>query len=354
MTVLVLVFSSIILHYKVFAGEDFSRWNDMRNIQPERYICYRSTGSIEIDGKLTDTTWEKAPWTNYFVDIEGDLKPLPHFKTRLKMLWDDYYFYIGVEMEEPHVWGNLVFHDQTSYKNNDFEIFIDPNGDNHEYYEIEINALNAVWELFLAKPYKDTYGGPFVADSSWDLHGLKTAVYVNGSLNDPRDIDHGWSIEFALLWEELAEYAHCSCPPEHGDQWRINFSRVELAHEIITAEFSGNNVKNNGYRVVKDAPANNWVWSPHGVVAMHLPEMFGYVQFSKNPAGQKYDEFKPDETIPARFVLLDIYNAQRVYLEKNKKWAKSLSELGLSFDKISHVLSQPVMHVTGDNWDAIV
>jgi hypothetical protein len=34
-------------------------------------------------------------------------------------------------------------------------VFIDPNGDNHEYYELEINALNTTWDLLLPKPYKD-------------------------------------------------------------------------------------------------------------------------------------------------------------------------------------------------------
>ena len=28
------------------------------------------------------------------------------------------------------------------FNDNDFEVFINPDGDNHEYYEFEINALN--------------------------------------------------------------------------------------------------------------------------------------------------------------------------------------------------------------------
>ena len=46
-------------------------------------------------------------------------------------------------------------HDAVIFHDNDFEVFIDPNGDNHEYYEFEINALGTVWDLFLPKPYKD-------------------------------------------------------------------------------------------------------------------------------------------------------------------------------------------------------
>src|SRR6266850_4554702 len=90
------------------------------------------------------------------------------------------YFYISIEMEEPHVWGTLTKHDSVIFHDNDFEVFIDPNGDNHEYYEFEINALNTGWDLFLTKPYRD--GGKAI--DSWEIPGLKTAVYVNGTVND--------------------------------------------------------------------------------------------------------------------------------------------------------------------------
>ena len=57
-------------------------------------------------------------------------------------------------MEEPHVWGTLTKHDSVIFHDNDFEVFIDPNGDTLEYYEFEINALNTGWDLFLDKPYR--------------------------------------------------------------------------------------------------------------------------------------------------------------------------------------------------------
>ena len=40
-------------------------------------------------------------------------------------------------------------------RTDDFEAFIDLNGDNHEYYEFEMNALNTGRDLFLPRPYKD-------------------------------------------------------------------------------------------------------------------------------------------------------------------------------------------------------
>ena len=35
----------------------------------------------------------------------------------------------------------------------------------------------------------------------------------------------------------LAEAAHRTTPPKEGDQWRINFSRVEWKHEVVDGKY---------------------------------------------------------------------------------------------------------------------
>src|SRR5262249_19208575 len=159
--------------------------------------CHHTTGPINVDGRLDEPDWQQAAWTHDFVDIEGEAKPKPRFRTRAKMLWDDRYFYVAAELEEPHVWGTLTQHDSVIFRDNDFEVFIDPNADSHEYYEFEMNALNAGWDLLLKKPYKD--GGP--ALNEWEIPGLKTAVHVEGTLNNAADQDKGWSVEIAFPWK---------------------------------------------------------------------------------------------------------------------------------------------------------
>ncbi|MBU7578615.1 MAG: hypothetical protein KAF40_11180, partial [Flavihumibacter sp.] len=54
---------------------------------PKRYDVMKTQHKIQIDGKV-DKVWKKAAWTSYFQDIEGSKKPVPRFKTRVKMLWD--------------------------------------------------------------------------------------------------------------------------------------------------------------------------------------------------------------------------------------------------------------------------
>jgi predicted metalloprotease with PDZ domain len=280
---------------------------------PKGYVCYRTPAPIQIDGRLDDEAWGKAPWTDAFVDILGEAAPAPRFATRARMLWDDTYLYVGALLEEPHIWGTLTKHDSVIFQDNDFEIFIDPNGDNHEYYELEINALNTEWDLFLKKPYRD--GGPAV--NEWEIPGLKTAVHISGTLGDPSDSDNSWSVELAIPWKSLAEHAHRPAPPLDGDQWRINFSRVEWRHEIVGGK----------YRKIPQTHEDNWVWSPQGRVDMHRPERWGYVQFSTAEPGHAVYRVDPAAAIRDR--LIELYYAQDAFFDQTEKWATSLDELKL-------------------------
>jgi hypothetical protein len=251
------------------------------------------------------------------------------------MLWDDRYFYIGAELQEPHVWGTLTKHDSIIFNDNDFEVFIDPDGDNHNYAELELNALNTTWDLLLTKPYRD--GGK--ALNEWEMAGLKTAVHVDGTLNDPRDNDRGWSVEIAIPWQAFRKLTDISLPPKDGDQWRVNFSRVEWKTEI----------KEGQYHKVKGHREDNWVWSPQGVVDMHRPETWGYIQFATGRSGTA--KLRPDPAGPARHLLHQIYYAQKAFYADHKHYAKTLADLRLP--QVGQVrLAAPQLEVNDEHFQA--
>ena len=106
-------------------------------------------------------------------------------------------------------------------------------------------------------------------------------------------------------------------PPRDGDQWRINFSRVEWDTEIADGK----------YRKVKGKPEHNWVWSPQGVIDMHRPERWGYLQFSTAKPGRW--TFTPDPDWPIRDLLHRAYYAQRIHHRKHGKYATMIGDLGL-------------------------
>ena len=110
------------------------------------------------------------------------------------MLWDDDYLYIGAVLEEEDIKARLTRRDTIIYYDNDFEVFIDPDSDGHNYFEIETNARGVIFDLMLDKPYRS--GGNFMVQ--WDCPGMQMAVHCEGTLNKPKDKDKYWSVEMAI------------------------------------------------------------------------------------------------------------------------------------------------------------
>ncbi len=302
-------------------------------VMPRHYVCMKAEEALTIDGKLDEASWQKAAWTDPHVDIEGVMRPVkPYYETRTKMLWDDKYLYVAADMEDEHVWGTLTERNAVIFNDNDYEVFIDPDGDSHNYYEFEMNALNTVWNLHLTKPYK--HAGQWKVR---EMPGQKSGVHVLGTLNDPTDIDKGWTVEIAFPWSAMTEYANATCPPVDGDQWRLGFSRVQWGHKIVDGKYVR-------YPDAKERTDNwheeNWVWSPQGAINMHRPETWGYVQFTTKPVGSNV-KFIPDETIRARYLLHTILYAQEEYKMENERYAKTLDKL--SGTELKHSsLAEPI------------
>lgn len=267
------------------------------------YEAPMASSAPVIDGDLGDEAWRDAPWTESFVDIRGEDRPDPQWATRARLTWDACCLYVGAALEEPHLWATLTERDAIIYRDHDFEVFLDPDGDGLAYYELEINALGTEFDLFLDRPY--SRGGR--ADIAWDMERLRTAVRLDGTLNDPSDEDRGWTVEIAVPWSALRPPDGVAIGPEAapddalrgggrdlpdaanrapglapapGDEWRVNFSRVQWPLVIV----------DGGYRKARepvdwsDHPEDNWVWSPQGEIDMHIPEKWGVVRFvGRNP-----------------------------------------------------------------------
>lgn len=209
------------------------------------------------------------------MDIQGGSFPAPRYRTRFKLLWDEQALYVCAELSEPHVWGTLTARNSVIYQDNDFELFLDPDGDGLNYYEFEINALGTCWELTLDKPYFQ--GGQ--AKRGTNLPTLQSAVQVQGTLNDPADADQGWTVHLAIPWADLRRYAgNVAVPPRPQDVWRLDFSRVEWPHQVV----GGHYVRQPPHGTPipwTEHPEDNWVWSPTGVLDIHRPDHWGRVQF---------------------------------------------------------------------------
>ncbi len=286
---------------------------------PRSYTCIHTSSQITIDGVANEPVWAQAFWSEEFVDIEGSSKPRPEFSTRMKMLWDDANLYIYAEMEEPHLWGTLRERDAVIFFDNDFEVFIDPDGDTHNYVELEVNALGTEWDLLITMPYRDDGH----AVDGYNIPGLQTAVHLDGALNNPSDTDKGWSIEIAMPWKAFEQVTTVNSPPDPGEYWRINFSRVQWKLDQTADGYTRRINPETG----TPFPESNWVWSPQGLIAMHYPELWGYVIFTDDQTGTDVVSPATSAEEQLRWWMRNVYYQQRVYSGQHRAFVEKLDDL---------------------------
>ncbi len=289
---------------------------------PKKYICHRAEEPVEINGIVDKKVWAHAPWTEDFIDISGGIQTLPRLKTRAKMLWDEQYLYIAAELEETQLWATLTERESWLFTENDFEVFIDPDGDSHHYYEFEINPLGTTWDLMLTKPYRD--GG--IPVSGWDMEGLKTAVRCDGTVNDPRTGAAGWRCEMALPFKILKECAPQARPPKPQERWRINFLRVQWDLCVVNGQYR----KEIDPKTGSPFSPHYWAWSPQGLSNMHYPEMWGYVQFSDLPPGKHEAPVTRDDNELIRWHLRSVYYKERNYYAAHGRFTSDVTLLNVA------------------------
>jgi hypothetical protein len=285
--------------------------------KPLQYTCFQTDERMTMDGKMNEVSWNKAKWSEYFTDIEGSKKPTPKFSTRFKLLWDKNYLYVAAELTDPDLWAVMNERDQLLFMENNFEIFIDPDNDSHNYFEYEINPLKTVFDLFLSMPYRNK--GKMGKD--WDIKDLKKGVQLDGSLNDPSDRDKKWTVEFAIPFVELKYDQYVSPAPADKSLWRINFLRVQWDLDTVNRKYQKK--MNAG----KPMPEHFWSWSPQGIINMHYPERYGYLQFSTKKAGTAIEESGLPFSEELKKYLWLIYYKQADYFTKNGSYASSLAAI---------------------------
>ena len=317
---------------------------------PPKYFCHRAVGKLEkLDGDITKPFWQTGEWIDDFHDIEGDTLPRPAKYTKVKLLWDEEALYIAAYLEDDQIWANVKNRDEVIFVDNDFEVFLAPQDSSHRYYEYEMNAANVVWDLLMDKPQRD----PVHRIMSWDIHGLETAVKIDGELNNPSADNKGWGIEIKMPWFSLRECEEYQVYPTHfapdlGETWRLDFSRVEW--DVY--------VEDNQYKKVLDPetgrplPEHNWLWAPTGVIDAHMPEMWGYLIFTEK--GEEYPIPAEDEV---KWILRKLYYREHAYSVKEGKFTEDVKLLmGDEGDKynlkayVTPCMFEGIAEFEGHNW----
>jgi hypothetical protein len=195
------------------------------------YVIRRAAGPITVDGKADEASWASATPTGNFKDAEGTSAPVA--ATSARLLWDDKYLYVFVDVTDTDVFSSFKRPDDPLWKEDVVEAFIDADRNGHGYVELQVNPNNAQFDSW----FQTTRAQP--GDEKW-TSGLVSAVVVDGTADNRADTDKGWHAEIAIPLAAVKgkdDTMKVTIPPAVGDAWKLNLVRVEKGKDAkqITA-----------------------------------------------------------------------------------------------------------------------
>jgi hypothetical protein len=162
----------------------------------------------------------------------------PKWGTEVRLGWEEDALHGLFLCQDPDPWSTKTRRDDSLWEEEVVEIFLDPFGDSMSYFEIEINPLNTVTDLFVRRTRTGLH-----KELSWNCEGLATSC---GTL------PYGWVAAFQIPFRSLGD-----CHPSRCPIWKANFARIDRP---------------------KTEKRELTAWSPSSVESFHVPERFGVLR----------------------------------------------------------------------------
>lgn len=169
-----------------------------------------SVPQIPLTKKVNEKSWTNALCFDDFIKVGSQEKNSRDFlsevlpadvKTTVQLLTEDGSLHMRITGEEPEMANRVlqaVGHDGNPYNDDSVEIFIDPNRDRQNFYQIAINSAGVVYDAF-------------GSDKKWDPKTLKVEV---------KQEKNKWVIDFSISFLDLG----------YGEQeYRMPDKRIGLA-----------------------------------------------------------------------------------------------------------------------------
>lgn len=218
---------------------------------PENIItAIHSQTAIMVDGSLNEPAWQEAQKIHLRDSDTGEQVTDTTFSTSARTCYDDDNLYIAFVCNDRDIYSTFTERDQHLWEEEAVEVFIDVADEPNTYVEIEVSPNNVLFDSYIVDPVhidvKET--------SKFDLAGIKTAVTVEGTVNQRDDVDRKWIVEIAIPFTDLVSDFNDQLLKEV--KWKINY-----------------------YRIDRDADGPvHYAWSPTGG-RFHKPSVFGILVF---------------------------------------------------------------------------
>ncbi len=210
-----------------------------------RYQAPKRRAVVTLDGVTAEQEWAPSTWSEGFTLSRGD-RPA-QLASAFRVLWDSERLYVAMQTDDPDLQATLSVRDDPVYREEALEIFLDPTSNRKDYIELQASPANTLFDArFTGGPRRNM-------DTRYNVV-VQSAVQARGTLNQPTDVDHGFTVEWQI---DAASIPGLSVPLTAGQCVRANFFRI--AKDRTTA----------GNRSEESA------WSPPLMGDFHNLERFG-------------------------------------------------------------------------------
>ena len=125
------------------------------------------------------------------------------------------------------MFATLTQRDSDTWTQEVIELFIDADGDRKDYIELQVTPANVVFDARFPR-----YRSNLKAARAWNMKGLQTGAYVDGTLNKRDDVDTRFTVEFAVPLGEVPGLSFQSGAERLGRSISFGSTSPRVNHKI--------------------------------------------------------------------------------------------------------------------------
>jgi len=224
------------------------------------YKVSRAREPITVDGKMDEASWKNAEVESFNYFYRGD-KPVEKQQSKFRMLWDDENLYLFYQCEDTSLTAREKNFDARPYLDDCAEFFCVPVPDSiYMHFGFEINITKAAYDYIVLWRY---YNDRTIFIRSYNPV-YKVEVTYDGTINNDKDKDKMWQMEFAIPFTAFSDF-HFISRPKTGVRWA--FQAVRQDRNYVEDRFRSTSTLFPIYETRKD---------------VHQPARFGLLEFTDN------------------------------------------------------------------------
>ncbi|MGQ1784399.1 MULTISPECIES: carbohydrate-binding family 9-like protein [unclassified Saccharicrinis] len=310
---------------KVYSINEYGLPNCPGYCTPKVYAVHTLSGTPTIDGYISDDEWGNTPWSEPLVSSVKNGMANPAYSTRYKLGTKGDSLYFSAIVYDRHIWAVNDICQSYFFEDNFLELYLDADNDEKDYVVLKINALgNLCGEYWNRNNDK-----PLSRFSLLDMSHGRCSVFIDGTVNNPKDNDRYWSFECAVPLNLQVDSLTLLQP---HTTWNVNVQRTYWPSVVVAGLYKKMLNPHTG----KKYPGEKWVWSFLDENNINTPELWGEWHFNTlNQTSQEISRQQFERQV--RWELRNIYYAQQRHLKRYGRFSRKvagLTDVGLKLPKL--------------------